>query len=88
MLLVAVMLVTQCTRLLGEDQTLVQTKDGKVRGELVTSDRGREAVTWQSIPFAEPPIGELRLDCSALFSSSKCGNIVIGGLCTKHTQII
>ena len=36
-------------------------RDGKVRGETLRSDLGQEVDVWDRIPFAEPPVGELRL---------------------------
>jgi len=60
MMLVWLLLVAESTVLLGEDRVLVSTRDGKVRGETLRSDLGQEVDVWDRIPFAEPPVGELR----------------------------
>ena len=52
--------VLQCALLLGEDRTVIQTTDGLVRGETLRSDLGKEVDVWERIPYAEPPVGELR----------------------------
>ena len=43
-----------------EEQLVVETSAGKVLGERIVSDTGKELDIWSSIPFAEPPIGNLR----------------------------
>ena len=43
-----------------EEQLVVETSAGKVLGERMVSDTGKELDIWSSIPFAEPPIGNLR----------------------------
>ena len=35
-------------------------RDGKVRGETLRSDLGLEADVWDRIPYAQPPVGQLR----------------------------
>ena len=44
---------------IGPDLT-VQTKDGKVQGIRQKAATGRDVDMWWGIPFAEPPIGDLR----------------------------
>ncbi|XP_067668381.1 acetylcholinesterase-like [Haliotis asinina] len=44
-----------------EDGPLVGLKQGKYRGNYVTSTNGEYVAEYLGIPFAEPPIGELRL---------------------------
>ena len=43
-----------------EEQLVVETSAGKVLGERIVSDTGKELDIWSSIPFAEPPVGKLR----------------------------
>lgn len=43
-----------------EEELLVETTLGKVRGERRLSDTNKEVDVWSSIPFAEPPTGKLR----------------------------
>jgi len=42
------------------DPLVVSTKSGKVRGKTVSSATGVEVDAWYSIPFAQPPLGDLR----------------------------
>ena len=43
-----------------EEQTVIATSLGQVRGERLKSDTGKEVDIWASIPFAEPPVESLR----------------------------
>ena len=43
-----------------EAQLVVETSAGKVLGERIVSDTGKDLDIWSSIPFAEPPVGNLR----------------------------
>ena len=43
-----------------EEQLVVETSAGKVLGERIVSDTEKELDIWSSIPFAEPPVGNLR----------------------------
>ena len=43
----------------GQEMT-VQTRAGRVRGERQATDLGKEVDVWASIPYAEPPLGNLR----------------------------
>ena len=45
-----------------EEQTVIATSLGQVRGERLKSDTGKEVDIWASIPFAEPPVDSLRYD--------------------------
>ncbi|XP_076663588.1 uncharacterized protein LOC143366404 [Andrena cerasifolii] len=38
----------------------VETHEGKVSGVKMTSRKGREFVAFKGVPYAEPPVGELR----------------------------
>ena len=60
MMLIVLLLLSSGTVLHGEDRVIVQTQDGKVRGETLRSDLGKEVDVWDRIPFAQPPVGELR----------------------------
>ena len=43
-----------------EEQVVIDTSLGQVRGERLKSDTGKEVDIWASIPFAEPPVESLR----------------------------
>lgn len=40
---------------------------GKVKGTLETTSIGVDFYSYMGIPFAEPPIGNLRLEVSSLY---------------------
>ncbi|XP_045615284.1 acetylcholinesterase [Procambarus clarkii] len=42
------------------DPLVVQTLKGSVRGTTLTTAKGRQVDAWYNIPFAQPPIGDLR----------------------------
>ncbi|KAK7590846.1 hypothetical protein V9T40_002459 [Parthenolecanium corni] len=44
------------------ESILVETKQGKVRGQTEISRSGRNFYAFYGIPYAEPPVGELRLE--------------------------
>ena len=59
------MIVMMTMRVVGitedtEEQLVVETSAGKVLGERIVSDTGKDLDIWSSIPFAEPPVGNLR----------------------------
>jgi acetylcholinesterase len=39
---------------------LVVLKQGSLKGHRLTSRKGREIFAFQGIPYAKPPVGELR----------------------------
>ena len=43
---------------------LVNTKSGVVRGIVSQSRDGRDFYEWLGIPYAQPPVGELRFEVS------------------------
>ena len=43
-----------------DDNLVVMTKNGKVEGIRETAANGCPVDMWWGIPFAEPPVGELR----------------------------
>ena len=43
-----------------QDPLVVNTSKGKVRGKTVKTPLGGEVDTWYSIPYAKPPVGDLR----------------------------
>ena len=45
-----------------EEAVVVETSLGAVRGERRATDSGKMVDVWASIPFAEPPVGKLRLE--------------------------
>ena len=48
-------------------QPVVQTKLGKVQGFQVDTEVGGKADIFLNIPFAEPPVGELRFEVRPVF---------------------
>ncbi len=54
------LLVCSVTLLHGDDSLVVDTSNGKVVGERMVSDLGKDVEVWNKIPFAEPPVGNLR----------------------------
>ena len=44
------------------NHTIVDTKLGKVRGCSKTLKNGKKIVSFKKIPYAEPPIGDLRFE--------------------------
>uniref|UniRef100_A0A0P4WKV8 Carboxylic ester hydrolase n=1 Tax=Scylla olivacea TaxID=85551 RepID=A0A0P4WKV8_SCYOL len=42
------------------DPLVVQTLKGSVRGKTLTTVTGRQVDAWYNIPYAQPPVGELR----------------------------
>ena len=43
---------------------LIETKQGKIQGQIETSRGGRHFYAFYGIPYAEPPVGELRFEVS------------------------
>jgi acetylcholinesterase len=43
---------------------IIVLKQGSVKGHRLTSRKGREIFAFQGIPYAEPPVGELRFQVS------------------------
>lgn len=39
---------------------VVQTKSGKIRGIRERAANGKDVDMWWGVPYAEPPIGDLR----------------------------
>jgi hypothetical protein len=52
------LLLTIVTAVLAED--LVVLKQGRIKGHRLTTRKGREIFAFQGIPFAKPPVGNLR----------------------------
>ncbi len=44
----------------GADDLVLETTTGRIRGVRQRADNGRDVDVWWGIPFAEPPVGELR----------------------------
>lgn len=44
----------------GDDSLVVQTRSGGVRGVREKAANGKDVDLWWGIPYAEPPVGELR----------------------------
>lgn len=43
-----------------DDPMIITTDKGKIRGTVLTSGSGRKVDAWLGIPYAQPPIGQLR----------------------------
>lgn len=62
-------LITICCALsinavLGEESPIVRIKNGTLEGTFMTSRKGREFMAFMGIPYAQPPVGELRFEVS------------------------
>lgn len=57
MLLLLLCLVTS---VLAVDHVLVDTMDGPVQGDVLTLHSGHKINTFLGIPYAEPPVGDMR----------------------------
>ena len=42
------------------DDDLVELKQGRLKGHRLTTRKGREMFAFQGIPYAKPPVGNLR----------------------------
>lgn len=52
-----------------EDALEIQTEQGLLRGKFDTTRKGRAIRAFTGIPFAKPPIGELRFRVSLIFGN-------------------
>ena len=48
----------------GRTGRIIDTSTGKVRGAVSLSRQHREFYSWRGIPYAEPPVGNLRFAVS------------------------
>ena len=44
----------------GVDKPIVELEDGTIRGFVIQSFGGKDVLAFQGIPFAQPPVGNLR----------------------------
>ncbi|KAG8193034.1 hypothetical protein JTE90_028150 [Oedothorax gibbosus] len=58
--IVLVLFVCKCAGQQDRDLPLVSTKSGQIRGKVLKLTDGKEVAAFLGIPFAEPPLGELR----------------------------
>jgi Carboxylesterase family len=58
LLLVLALALVQCTS--GASSIIVSTTYGQVEGNTVQLDNGNTVHSWYGIPYAAPPIGNLR----------------------------
>lgn len=49
-----------------EDAPVVKIENGFLRGKIMKSQNGRAIFGFTSIPFAKPPLGELRFQVRVL----------------------
>lgn len=47
-----------------DDAPIVETKEGLLRGKFMSTNNGRKLYAFTSIPYARPPLGELRFQVS------------------------
>lgn len=56
-----------------EDDIIVNVTEGKLRGKVMYNKRGRKFFAFLSVPYALPPIGNLRFKASSpLFLMKNC----------------
>lgn len=53
----------------GEKSPIVQTKNGTLEGTFMLSRKGRQFASFRGIPYAQPPVGELRFEPPKPFGS-------------------
>ena len=59
-LAVAAVLASTQGRGQGSEDLVVQTAQGRLRGSILTSRKGRQIYSFRGVRFAQPPIGNLR----------------------------
>jgi hypothetical protein len=60
------LLLLVCAASQARADCLVTIAQGAARGSVMTSLHGRDFCSYRGIPFAEPPVGELRFRVSML----------------------
>ena len=50
----------------GQQDTIINTKYGPVEGHVVTLGSGQQVLSFLGVPFARPPIDELRFRVSTI----------------------
>jgi hypothetical protein len=58
------LLLTVVVAVLADD--LVVLKQGRLKGHRLTTRKGREIFAFQGIPYAKPPVGELRFQVRSI----------------------
>ena len=53
------------------DPLLVSVEQGQLRGSFMKAQNGRKIAAFRGIPFAEPPVGQLRFQVTANFNSTR-----------------
>lgn len=48
-------------------EPIVQVEEGKLRGKISVDYKGGQFYSFQGIPYAKPPVGDLRFKVSAKF---------------------
>ena len=51
----------------GRTGKIVSTNTGKVKGIVSLSRQHREFYSWRGIPYAEPPLGDLRYEVGVIY---------------------
>lgn len=54
------------------DGPIVQTQKGPIQGKISSTPQGRQFYSFQGIPFAKPPTGDLRFRVSIIFHIYHC----------------
>lgn len=58
------------SRFLEMSETIVKISDGRLRGSVEKSIEGYSYKAFKGVPYAKPPIGQLRFKVNNYFSSS------------------
>lgn len=65
----------------GDAAPVVAVAGGRVAGATETSTKGREFHAYYGVPFARPPLGELRLKVGKEGRSQRCLDTEDGNVC-------
>lgn len=60
LLIISIFILSFDIKTRAEDDTLVNISDGLLKGTIITSRNGRNISAFLGVPYAEPPIGNLR----------------------------
>ncbi|XP_069168510.1 carboxylic ester hydrolase isoform X2 [Procambarus clarkii] len=75
----AVLLVVTATGAAGDERPVVNTLNGRISGFMELSTKGKPLYSFHSIPYAKPPIGNLRLkdpEAAGSWSGVRDGSVV------------
>lgn len=52
------------------EEPIIEISDGKLRGTITQNLKGEKIYSFLGVPFAKPPIGELRFKVSSFLDTS------------------